>query len=42
MLKYVRMSVLNAHLGEKLKSLAESEAKKFNAAYVMLKDSGYI
>jgi len=31
-----------AHLGEKLKVIAESEAKKLNSAYLMLKDDGYI
>jgi hypothetical protein len=31
-----------ANLGEKLKKLADSEAKKLNVAYAMLKDNGYV
>ncbi len=31
-----------AHLGEKLKSIAELETKKLNLAYSMLRDAGYV
>lgn len=31
-----------AHLGEKLKKMADLETKKLNSAYSMLKDAGYI
>lgn len=31
-----------SHLGEKLKSVADIEAKKINAAYSMLREAGYV